>query len=38
MMSFSDHGRAEPLNSSKAVTFIEHVAAHLRHCGRAPPE
>jgi hypothetical protein len=30
MISFSDHGRAEPLNSSKSGTFLERVAAHLR--------
>jgi hypothetical protein len=30
MISFSDHGRAEPLNSSKSGTFLEQVAAHLQ--------
>jgi hypothetical protein len=38
MISFSDHVRAEPLNSSKAGTFLEQVAARLQHGGRAPPE
>jgi hypothetical protein len=33
-----NHGRAEPLNSSKAGTFLEQVAAGLQHCGHAPPE
>jgi hypothetical protein len=27
MISFSDHGRAEPLNSSKSGIFLEEVAA-----------
>jgi hypothetical protein len=38
MINFSDHGRTEPLNSSKSGTFLEQVAARLRHCGRGPAE